>query len=165
MTWTDERAFCQRYAGRIRSYGLRHLRDDERAQELVQHVLLSVLEALRDGRVRDTERLEAYVFGTCRNAVMDLRRGQARQRRIAERAATELPAEYEPAWFRVDRRRLEECLQGLEARDRAIVLATFVEDLDAHEIGSTFELSAGNVRVIRHRAVARLQACVEGSAS
>jgi RNA polymerase sigma-70 factor (ECF subfamily) len=41
-------------------------------------------------------------------------------------------------------------------------MATFVEDRDADEIGAAFAISAGNVRVIRHRALARLQACVEG---
>jgi RNA polymerase sigma-70 factor (ECF subfamily) len=159
----DERALCERYSGRIRAYGLRHLRSEERARELVQHVLLSVLEALRAGRVRETERLDAYVFGTCRNAVMDMRRGDAKQRRIAERAASELPEGYEPNWPRVDRMRLEQCLQGLQPRDLAVVLATFVEDRDAEEIGSTLALTATNVRVIRHRAVARLQACVEAT--
>jgi RNA polymerase sigma-70 factor (ECF subfamily) len=158
----DERGICRQYAGRILAYGLRHLRDEERARELVQHVLLAVIEALRAGRVEEVDRLDAYVFGTCRNAVRDMRRGAARQRRIAERAAVELPADYEPVWPRIDRGRLEGCLQGLAARDRAVVLATFLEDRDAAEIGATLSISAGNVRVIRHRAVARLQACVEG---
>ena len=44
------------------------------------------------------------------------------------------------------------------------MLATFLEDRDADEIGKALELSPGNVRVIRHRALARLQACVEGTA-
>lgn len=164
MPSVDELGICRQYAGRIFAYGLRHLRDEERARELVQHVLLAVIEALRAGRVEQTDRLEAYVFGTCRNAVRDLRRGETRRQRIAERAATELPLDYEPAWPRVDRLRLEACLHGLPPRDRAVVLATFVEDRDADEIAAALALSAGNVRVIRHRAVARLQACVEGGA-
>ena len=40
-----ERALCRRYAARIRLYGLRHLRDEERARDLVQTVLLGVLQA------------------------------------------------------------------------------------------------------------------------
>src|SRR5262249_35190967 len=130
--------------------------------DLVQHVLLSVLQALRAGRVEERDRLDAYVLGTCRNAVMDMRRGVARQRRVAERAASGLPDGYEPKYLTVDRMRLEHCLRELEARDRAVVLATFLEDRDADEIGSAMQLSAGNVRVIRHRALAKLQACVGG---
>jgi RNA polymerase sigma-70 factor (ECF subfamily) len=160
-----ERALCGRYADRIRGYGLRHLRDAAAADDLVQHVLLAVLTATREGRVNDLSRLDAYVLGTCRNAVMDMRRGDARQRRLAERAHAGLPEGYVPAWTAVDRFRLEHCLRALEARDRAVVLATFVEDRDAEEIGEAMKLSAGNVRVIRHRALARLSACVEGAHS
>lgn len=160
-----ERALCHKYASRIQAYGLRHLRDRVAAQDLVQHVLLAVLQALREGRVENPQRLDAYVLGTCRNAVMDVRRGAARQRRLAEQARVGLPEGFEPDELCVDRVSLEQCLQGLESRDRAVVLATFVEDRDAEEIGKALELTAGNVRVIRHRALARLKACVEGAAA
>src|SRR5262245_165336 len=136
MTSLDERVICERYAKRIRAYGMRHLRDEERAHELVQYVLLAVIESLRAGRVSDLERIESYVFGTCRNAVRDMRRGELRQQRIADRAALELPADYEPSFASVDRLRLEGCLQRLGAREQAVVLATFLEDRDAEEIGS-----------------------------
>jgi RNA polymerase sigma-70 factor (ECF subfamily) len=163
MDREEERAICHKYASRIHMYGLRHLRDAQAAQDLVQHVLVAVLEALRAGRVEEPARLEAYVLGTCRNATMDMRRGDARQRRIAERAAAELPEGYEPEWARVDRSRLENCLRGLEPREFSVVIATFVDERDTHEIGETLQLTPGNVRVIRHRALARLQACVEGA--
>jgi RNA polymerase sigma-70 factor, ECF subfamily len=159
-----EGELCRKYAGRIRAYGLRHLRDSTAAQDLVQHVLLAVLRAVREGSIEDLGRLDGYVLGTCRNAVMDMRRGEARQRRLAEDAAAELPEGYEPEWSGVDRVRLEHCLRGLEPRDRAVVLAIFVEDRDADEIGEAMKLSAGNVRVIRHRTLARLQTCLEGKA-
>jgi RNA polymerase sigma-70 factor (ECF subfamily) len=160
----DERAMCEKFAGRIQAYGLRHLRDRPAAQDLVQHVLLSVLLALRAGRIEDVTRLDAYVLGTCRNAVMDMRRGDARQRRLAQESSVGLPEGYEPSLPQVDRTRLEDCLRRLEARERAVVLATFLEDRDADEIGHTLNLTAGNVRVIRHRALAHLQGCVEGGA-
>ena len=161
----DERAVCEKFGGRIHAYGLRHLRDRAAAQDLVQHVLLSVLQALRAGRVEQPARLDAYVLGTCRNAVMDIRRGDVRQRRVAQESSAGLPEGYEPSLLQVDRARLEDCLRRLEARERAVVLATFLEDRDADEIGHTLNLTPGNVRVIRHRAVAHLQGCVEGDAS
>src|SRR5215470_17065871 len=68
-----ERALCRRYAPRIRLYGLRHLRDEERARDLVQTVLLGLLQAARDGRVRAPEQLVRFVLGTCRNAVLRVR--------------------------------------------------------------------------------------------
>jgi len=161
----DERAICEKYASRVYAYGLRHLRDRAAAQDLVQHVLLAVLQALRAGRVEDPSRLDAYVLGAARNASMDMRRGDARRRRVAEQSAAGLPEGYEPPSLEVDRARLEGCIHGLDARDRAVVVATFLEDRDADEIGRTLNLTPGNVRVIRHRALARLQACIEGAAS
>jgi RNA polymerase sigma-70 factor (ECF subfamily) len=160
-----ERALCRKYAGRIRGYGLRHLRDQAAAEDLVQHVLLIVLRAVREGRAGDPARLDGYVLVTCRNSVMDMRRSDSRQRRLAARAGAGQPEAFEPEWTRVDARKLERCLRALESRDRAIVLATFLEDRDADDIGRAMQLTPGNVRVIRHRAVARLQACVEGAAA
>jgi RNA polymerase sigma-70 factor (ECF subfamily) len=156
---------CLRYSNRIRSYGLCHLRDGTAAEELVQQVLLVVIEALRGGQVKDPANLESYVFGTCRNMVYDMRRGNARQRRIAEEAAAfALPEGYEPPMAVLDRSRLDSCLEGLEERARAVVLATFVDERDANEVGRSMGLSSGNVRVIRHRALGQLQACMEGGA-
>ena len=158
-----ERELCGTYAGRIRSYGLRHLRDRALADDLVQLVLLAVIQALRAGRVEQVDRLDAYVFGTARNVCMDLKRGGARAQRVAEQAANELPASYLPGWDAVDRVRLQHCILALEPRDRAVVVATFIEDRDSDEIGATMQLSAGNVRVIRHRALAQLRDCVAGA--
>ena len=96
------------------------------------------------------------------NAAMDMRRGSARQRRIAAAAATSLADSYELRWELADRSRLDQCLLRLEARARAVVLATFVDERDADDVGRSMSLSAGNVRVIRHRALAHLQRCMEG---
>jgi RNA polymerase sigma-70 factor (ECF subfamily) len=160
-----ERALCGRYASRIRGYGLRHLRDPVRAEDLVQQVLMILLEAVRQGRAGEPERLDGWVLVTCRNLVMDMRRGDERQRRYVAQTAVEAVPGYEPEFATLDHQRLGRCLGGLEPRDRAVVLATFVEDRDADEIGEALQLSPGNVRVIRHRALARLQDCIEGRAS
>jgi RNA polymerase sigma-70 factor (ECF subfamily) len=157
-----ERSICQRYSNRIRSYGLCHLRDGAAAEDLVQQVLLIVLQALRGGQVEDVDNLDKYVFGTCRYTVMDMRRGSARQRRIADSTATALPESYELPWAVADRTRLDQCLERLEARARTVVLATFVDERDADDVGRSMGLSAGNVRVIRHRALAHLHECMEG---
>jgi RNA polymerase sigma-70 factor (ECF subfamily) len=132
----------------------------------VQHVLLAILQALRGGRVKDINNLDAYVFGTCRNAVMDMRRGRMRQQRIIDESiAAALPAKHETPRLAFEQTRVDECLAKLESRSRAVVLATFVDERNADDIARTMSLSPGNVRVIRHRALAQLQRCVEGARS
>ncbi len=162
MEAEHERSICQRYSNRIRSYGLCHLRDGAAAEDLMQQVLLVVLQALRAGRVKEVDNLDTYVFGTCRNMVMDMRRGNARQRRIADAAAAVWPDGYERPGALAARARLDGCLAKLEARARNVVLATFVDERDADDVGRSMGLSAGNVRVIRHRALAHLHDCMEG---
>src|SRR5260221_7762321 len=105
-----ERSICQRYSNRIRSYGLCHLRDSAAAEDLMQQVLLVVLQALRAGRVKEVDHLDTYVFGTCRNMVMDMPRGNARQRRIAGAVASGIPHGHELPWALPDRSRLVWCL-------------------------------------------------------
>jgi len=45
-----EAELCQRMGPRIRLYGLRHLRDRHAAEDLMQQVLITTIEALRAGR-------------------------------------------------------------------------------------------------------------------
>jgi RNA polymerase sigma-70 factor (ECF subfamily) len=63
----------------------------------------------------------------------------------------------------VDRLRLEHCLDGLPPREVAVVRMTFHEDRAAQDIAAVLGLTAGNVRVIRHRALAHLRACLDAT--
>jgi len=156
-----ERELCTRYAARIRLYGRRHLRADDAADDLVQQVLLSVLEAARAGRIEDPDRLGAFVAGACRFAAWDVRRGEHRRQRLAQAEAVLAVAAAEPGIHPIDRRRLERCLGHLALRESTVVRMTFQEDRPADEIARLLGITPGNVRVIRHRALAHLQACVE----
>ena len=66
-----EAELVRRMAPRIRLYGLRHLRNPDAADDLVQQVLIVALEALRAGRLRESDKLASFVLGTCRMAVLD----------------------------------------------------------------------------------------------
>src|SRR5215208_4708267 len=77
-----EANLCSRMAPRIRLYGLRHLRSASAADDLVQQVLIKTIEALRAGRLRESEKLPAFVLGTCRMIVLDLRRNTRRQEQL-----------------------------------------------------------------------------------
>ncbi len=159
-----EEALCRRLAPRIRLYGLRHLGVEAAAADLVQVVLVRVLEAVRAGCVENTQNLAAYVCGTCRYAAMDLRRTEKRQRAIEASAVALTEVALPPSNSARDFVRLFGCLQRLPERDNQVVRMSFMEERSADEIAERLRLSAGNVRVIRHRAIARLHACVEGGA-
>ena len=63
----------------------------------------------------------------------------------------------------VDREGLMRCFDRLEGRARAVVMLTFNEEHSADEIAASLGTTAGNVRVVRHRAVAAIRKCLDGA--
>ena len=92
-----EAELYRRMAPRVRLYGLRHLRDEHAAQDLAQQVLITTLEALREGRLRESEKLASFVLGTCRMTVLNLKRGAHRKERLLARFGADLVTQAPPA--------------------------------------------------------------------
>src|SRR5690348_9945510 len=114
---TDRQAEAElfrRMAPRIRLYGLRHMRDENAAEDLTQQVLITTIEALRAGRLREPEKLASFVLGTCRMTVLDLRRGAQRKERVLSQFGPDLLAPVQPAGPCLDHDRLARCVQSLK---------------------------------------------------
>ena len=157
-----EAELYRRLAPRVRLYGLRHLRDEHAAADLMQQVLLMTIEKLRAGELREPERVGSFVFGVCRLVVLDLRRGRARRERLLQQYGEDLvPADAAIA-PRLDHERLARCLDQVSERERTVLLMTFYGEKRAEEVADALGLTAGNVRVIRHRGLQRLRDCVTG---
>jgi RNA polymerase sigma-70 factor (ECF subfamily) len=157
-----EAELYRRLAPRVRLYGLKHLRDEQAAADLMQQVLLVTIEALRAGKLREPERIASFVFGVCRMVVLELRRGGARRERLLEQYAEDVPIADASVAPRLDHERVTRCLDGLSERERTVLLMTFYEEKSAAEVAGALDLSEGNVRVIRHRGLERLRDCVTG---
>ncbi len=158
-----ESELYRRLGKRVRLYGLRHLRDAQAAADLVQQVLLTTLERLRAGAVREPDKIVSYVLGMCRMTVLEMRRGTwRREALLAKWVPASAGMTYEaPEPMVLDPERLAGCLERLAERERSVVMLTFFADKAADEVGADLGLSAGNVRVIRHRALGRLRECME----
>ncbi|MCC6620725.1 MAG: sigma-70 family RNA polymerase sigma factor [Deltaproteobacteria bacterium] len=159
MNVVDEVALCRRFARRLRLYGMRHLRSAAAADDLAQQVLVTVIDALRADRVRDLERLDGFVLGTARRIAMDWTRTERRRELLRDRIDATLDDVVEPRPA-VDVERLRGCLQALAERDRLVVVATFYVEEDTADLARRLGLEAPHVRVIRHRALTRLQRCM-----
>jgi RNA polymerase sigma-70 factor (ECF subfamily) len=154
-----EAELFRRFAHRIRLFGLRHLRNAEAADDLVQQVLVLVIESLRANRVREPERLASFVLGSCRMVARDLRRGESRRERLLEQYG--LPSDVAAdASAPLDLERLRKCLEKLPPREQTIVLLTFYAERTGDEIAQELAMTPGNVRVVRHRGVGHLQECM-----
>ena len=160
-----ETELYRRLAPRVRLYGLRHLRDRQAAADLVQQVLLMTLERLRAGKVREPEKIASFVLGSCRMTVLEMRRGTRRREALLETWGNTAEAFEAPEPLALDPDRLAGCLDALSERDRSVVVLTFFADKQADEVGAALAISGGNVRVIRHRALARLRECMGANGS
>jgi RNA polymerase sigma-70 factor (ECF subfamily) len=155
-----EAELFRRMAPRIRLYGLRHLRDVHAAEDLTQNVLITVLEAIRQGRLREVDKLASFVLGTCRMTVLDLRRGAQRRERLLEQFGPDLSVPIQSFMPRLDHDRLRHCVQNLKERERAVIVMTFYDERTSDDIAAFLGVSEANIRVIRHRAIHQLRDCM-----
>lgn len=155
-----EAELCRRFAPRIRLFGVRHLRDETAAADLTQRVLELTLTKLRSGDVREPDRIVSFVLGAARMTAHDMRRRRAREVLAGPEVTDNLPAPEGDGLRPLASQRLAECLEALGGRERSVVLLSFYGEESAADIAAALALSAGNVRVIRHRAVERLRQCM-----
>jgi RNA polymerase sigma-70 factor (ECF subfamily) len=157
-----EAELCRRFAPRIRLYGLRHLRDEHRARDLTQSVLLAVLEAARLDRVEDPDKVDRFILGTCRNIASRTRELQARE--VPGDEALDL-APFLPELEMIETTALVRCLATLDARSKTVVRGSYHDDRSAEDIALELQTTPGNVRVLRHRALAQLRRCLDAHRS
>lgn len=159
MSPAHEAELARRFTPRIRLYGLRHLRGDAEAEDLVQRVLLLTLEKLRAGEVREPAKIGSFVLGTARTLARTAYRGERLVLTETLPEAAHVVAAREPDPHL--RGRLAQCFEALSERERSLMVLSFVSEQSADDIGRALGMQPTHVRVTRHRALAKLRACLE----
>ncbi len=131
--------------------------DLEAARDLSQDVMLAILRALREGKVRNNNSLSAFVRGTALNlANKHIQTVQQKRRRILV-PDDPTPADPEEVLEFHERLRLvQREVRRLDSTDRAILDLTFEKGLSPAEIGDRLGLAPEFVRVRKSRAVHRI---------
>jgi RNA polymerase sigma-70 factor (ECF subfamily) len=152
----------ERFRDRLRFFAARRLRDREAAEDVAQEVLRRTLEALRAGKVENREALPAFLFQTARHVCMQWGRSEGRKARAFTRLESQ-SAEADPTEDPLTdliteerREKVREAFEHLGPGDREVLNLSYVEALGAEEIATRLNLTAGAVRVRRHRALNRL---------
>ncbi len=153
-----EAALFRRFSRRVYLYGMRHLRSEHDANDLVQRVMTLTLEKLRGGQVREPARIDSFILGTARMVAREIRRdGQRATPAGAVPDVADLRARPpEP----LAGEHLARCLESLAERDRAVVVMTYYGEQSTADIATALRLKEANVRVIRHRSIAQLRDCM-----
>lgn len=160
-TRVDARAedeLVARFQAGLLAHLTRRLRDREAARELANDVLMAAVQAVREDRIKDLERLPGFVYGIARNLVNSYLR-----MRHAHPAGEPLQSDVaieDPGSRLEHRERLALVFEGLEAlhhMERQILMMT-LDGLKPGTIASRLGLSSQVVRARKSRAVRKLEA-------
>lgn len=165
-----EAELVERFAKRICTMLRARLRDAEAARDLAQEAILAVLEALRGGRLRDGERLVAFVHGTVRNIANNhLRKLSEHPLEPLDEAILKDPGRESAQAMTADDgervRRARSAMAVLGEVDRLILLLTLVEGLKTREVAARLGLRTSWVQLHKWRAIRRVSKSLEGGGS
>jgi RNA polymerase sigma-70 factor, ECF subfamily len=156
-----EREVCRRLLPAVRAFAQRRLRAAS-VDDFAHDALVTLLEALRAGRLAEPSRLAGFALGICKNLARERARTGERRRELDQRyGLTEAHFAKWDADLAVRREHLEDCYSQLTERARGVIRSTFCEEDTDDAIARSLSISEANVRVIRHRSLAALRACLE----
>jgi RNA polymerase sigma factor (sigma-70 family) len=151
---------------------LRYLRgrlyelDQMELEDAISEVMLKLLSKADLAAAADN--LAAYIYRALRNQVFDNLRKKQRtvsldgpvfnsQRSLAEQLADPSPDLVEAVVNQVQRQRIMDALDGLEPKQRAVWVATELEDYTFRELSELWGEPLGTLLARKHRATAALQ--------
>ncbi|GEM_PF-6088110 len=123
------------------------VRDREAARDLLHDVLIALLRALREGQLREPEKLTAFTLGIARNIAHSYIRTGIRKREVplaseSVRSPLDLLEDEER------RRHISQALDQLDSADRQILRMTLV---DGHKPGVISKILGMSSDVVRQR--------------
>jgi RNA polymerase sigma-70 factor (ECF subfamily) len=158
-----EEELVRYFSPRVFAMLVARTRDRETARDLLQDVLIAVLRSVRDGALRDSERLVPFVHGTARNLVNNYFRDKVREPKTEELSDDcaqiirhdQLEADERERMVRM-------ALATVDDTDRQIVLMTMVEGRKPGDIATQLGLSSEVVRQRKSRAIKKIAEFVRG---
>lgn len=152
-----EEEFVRLFRDRIAFVARMRTHDASLTEDLTQEVLLAVVVALRDGQLREPNRLAAFVYGTARNVINNHLRSRSRVPREDPLDDGDHPTRVHDPLEDADRQALvRRALTSLDKTDRHILLLTLVNGLKPGDIASRLGLTPEVVRAHKSRALKKM---------
>jgi RNA polymerase sigma-70 factor, ECF subfamily len=132
------------------------LHSPQAIEDVRQETFTRVLEAVRSEKIRQPERLGAYVNSTCNIVLQEHYRKSGRDSSLEDEDDVDLPAMIVDIVGAIAARQMEEkvreILEELSERDRRLLRDVFLEERDKDEVCRDFGVDRDYLRVLLHRA-------------
>lgn len=152
-----------RFRERLRFFAARRVDSADLAEDVAQETLRRVTDALRAGRVREPDALPGFVFQTAQHVCQQHHRSAEREARSLVRladadadSASERPDQLSGIIAEERCRLVHRALVRLRDEDRDLLRQLYFVDLSPEALAARLGVTAGALRVRKHRALQRL---------
>ena len=132
------------------------LNSPQAIEDVRQETFTRVFTALRDGKIRQPDRLGAFVNSMCNNVLLEHYRGSSRDDSLDDDEQPEIPAANVDILGAIANKQMAEkirdILEEIPERDRRLLREVFLEERDKDAVCSDFGVDREYLRVLLHRA-------------
>jgi RNA polymerase sigma-70 factor (ECF subfamily) len=132
------------------------LHSPQAIEDVRQETFARVLIALRKDKIRQPDRLGAFVNSMCNNVLLEYYRSSGRDSSIEDEEDQDFPAKPVDMLGAIAARQMEEkvreILEELPERDRRLLREVFLDERDKDEVCREFGVDRDYLRVLLHRA-------------
>ena len=152
-----EEEFVTAYRQPVLLIAAERTRVREAAKDLAQETLIAVLKALREGQLREVEKLAAFVYGTARNVINNYLRMKGKRRECDMDSVGEPSTDPVKELELTEKKRLiKRELESYSAVDQQILLLSLVDGHSLLEVARRLKMSHEAVRARRSRMLRKL---------
>jgi RNA polymerase sigma-70 factor, ECF subfamily len=132
------------------------LNSPQAIEDVRQETFTRVFAALRDGKIRQPDRLGAFVNSMCNNVLLEHYRSSSRDDSLDDEEQPEIPAANIDVLGAIANQQMSEkirqILDQMPERDRRLLREVFLEERDKDDVCNDFGVDREYLRVLLHRA-------------
>src|SRR5579864_5624238 len=132
------------------------LHSPQAIEDVRQETFSRVFAALRDGKIRQPERLGAFVNSMCNNVLLEHYRASSRDSSLEVEEQEDFPAVTVDVLGAIAAQQMgekvREILEEMPEKDRRLLREVFLEERDKDEVCRDFGVDRDYLRVLLHRA-------------
>lgn len=132
------------------------LNSPQAIEDVRQETFTRVFAALREGKIRQPDRLGAFVNSMCNNVLLEHYRSSSRDDSLDDEQQPEIPAANIDVLGAIANQQMSEkirkILDQMPERDRRLLREVFLEERDKDDICNDFGVDREYLRVLLHRA-------------